>query len=517
MSEFQSTAAPNKTPGTIENLDLVRFEGFSTLNTKPTRQAIKADEMYICDNFMPVGKDNLKSLPGSGYLSPIFTGTPPQAIISFYFFNISTTQYYIIFFDNGSAQIFLFTSPSTAGTFVTSVPAGTLFTAGPSYATPECSQYGAQYLLVISVTGLWTFSGTTLALVSGSPAGTTIETFLTRVWVGQGANLIFTAPASATDFSTTNGGGSTTSSDSFLRVGYSKLISSNGYLYIFADSSINYVANVSITSAVPPVTSFKNTNIDPQIGTVWTDTVQAFSRAIHFVNAYGIHSLTGGSVIKVSSNLDALFQSFPAGIGVGTYNRFFPSAAQAVVYGEHVYIALFPIYDQVSGAARNALLMTDGQRWWTGSQERTITYIGTQEVNSSLVAYGTDGINIFSILSNPNATLPKTVQSKYWADPSYVMTKAPTRVALLATSPKLSGAPVVTITVDIPDPAGSASISTASSIDPRWTTYSNSGQRMFISNVSTSGYLTGLTITTSEANFTLQSVTLAQMQYNLEL
>ena len=512
MSEFQSTAAPNKTPGTIENLDLVRFEGFSTLNTKPTRQAIKADEMYWCDNFMPVGKDNLKSLPGSSYLSPILQTSGSPAIISFFFFNIVTVQYIIVFFDDGSGQILTFNTAITPATFVAGVVAGTFFTAGPSYFTPACCQYGAQSLLISCPAGLFTFDGTGgIVAVSGSPPGTNIETFQTRVWIAQGANIIFSAPASSTDFSTTDGGGSVTSSDSFLRVAYTKLISSNGYLYVFADSSINYIANVSITSAVPPVTSFKNTNIDPQIGAVWADTVQTFSRNIYFANYYGIHSLTGGTVTKVSSALDALFQNLGIGSGVGPYNRFNPSSAQAVVYGEHIYTALLPIVDPISGLSRNALLMTDGQRWWTGSQETTLTYIGTQEVNSTLIPYGTDGTRVFAILTNYGATLPKTVQSKYWAEPSYVMTKAPYRVAILATGPNPYG---LAMTISIDTPQGSNAISTSGVTDPRWTQV---GQKLCILNASASGYLTGLTITTSEANVTLQSVTLAQMQYNLEL
>ena len=42
------------------------FDGFNGLNTKPTRPAIADQEMAWCDNFIPLGKSNLRTLPDLG-------------------------------------------------------------------------------------------------------------------------------------------------------------------------------------------------------------------------------------------------------------------------------------------------------------------------------------------------------------------------------------------------------------------------------------------------------------------
>lgn len=59
---FQAPAKPEKTPGQPENFVLVRFNGFSGLNTKPTRPAIKDQQMSWCDNWMPLGVNNLRTM-----------------------------------------------------------------------------------------------------------------------------------------------------------------------------------------------------------------------------------------------------------------------------------------------------------------------------------------------------------------------------------------------------------------------------------------------------------------------
>lgn len=42
------------------------FEGFSTLNTDASRSGIENDQTFICDGFMPLGKNNLRTLWGVG-------------------------------------------------------------------------------------------------------------------------------------------------------------------------------------------------------------------------------------------------------------------------------------------------------------------------------------------------------------------------------------------------------------------------------------------------------------------
>jgi hypothetical protein len=68
--------------------------------------------------------------------------------------------------------------------------------------------------------------------------------------------------------------------------------------------------------------------------------------------------------------------------------------------------------------------MTDGKRWWTSQQDAALTFVASQELNSTLTAYGTDGKSIYPLFAKPSTNFTKTVQSKLWATPGYFMTKA---------------------------------------------------------------------------------------------
>ena len=133
-----------------------------------------------------------------------------------------------------------------------------------------------------------------VSLMPAGISGTTIETYQNRVWVGDDTKISYTGADSIRDFSGTNGGGSKPITDSFLREKLVSLKQANGFLYRFGDSSINVISNVQTTTSA--VTSFNDSNVDPQIGTAWRDTVVAFGRALVFANPTGIYALYGGAV-----------------------------------------------------------------------------------------------------------------------------------------------------------------------------------------------------------------------------
>ena len=63
---FQTPARPPEIPGFPENFQLLIFDGFKGLNTKPTRPGIEDQEMAWCDNWMPLGEGNLRTLYDMG-------------------------------------------------------------------------------------------------------------------------------------------------------------------------------------------------------------------------------------------------------------------------------------------------------------------------------------------------------------------------------------------------------------------------------------------------------------------
>lgn len=379
--------------------------------------------------------------------------------------------------------------------------------------------------------------------------GTAVETYQSRVWVTNGAaptspppkNLTqFTAPNNPQDFNATDGGGQFTANDSFVRVGYHGLKQSNGFLYLVGDSSINYIAGVQ-TAGTPPLTTFSNQNVDPQIGTPWPDTLQVYSRALVFANTFGVFAMYGGAVQKVSTPIDNLYTSVPITDTVPSFNGLIPSAAVAVVFGIHVYMLLLPIIDPTTQQQRNALLMWDGQKWWTAGPSVNLTFINSQEINSLLTAYGTDGRSIYPLFKNPSSAITKTVQSKLWDSPSYLMVKLARwvtgmfQVSSTSSGSLANGLPAnISVSVDTEFGTG-ATVNETSLFSVIWlnnlggavTWYATGNVKVtwlaggFVvfgpDIVNTSGRIMGMTAATTAPDITLISLTTVAQQEKLNL
>lgn len=255
----------------------------------------------------------------------------------------------------------------------------------------------------------------TVSLMPFGISGNSVETYTSRVWVSNGPLVEFTAPGSPSDFLTADGGGSFTSNDSFLRVGFTQLRQSNGFLYLIADSSVNYISGVQTSAGTPPVTTFTNQNADPEIGTPWPATVDVFSRNILFANAFGAHVSYGGAVTKISEALDGVYNTVP------NFGGITPSAAKAIVYGKKIWALLLPVINPITGQQVNQLFCMMQQAtktaWWSTQQDVPLVYVQHQEINSVLTAYGTNGTSIYPLFQQPSTAFSKTAQSKLWAQP----------------------------------------------------------------------------------------------------
>lgn len=284
----------------------------------------------------------------------------------------------------------------------------------------------------VVITDTSTSASATLQLMPYGISGHAVETYQGHVWVAKGPTIYFTAPGSFTDFATSTGGGNFTSSDSFLQIGFVQLISANGFLYLVADSSINYISGVQ-TSGTPPTTTFTNQNADPEVGTPYPASVETFGREILFANAYGIQVCNGAQVSKVSKMLDGVYNT------VADFGGLQLCSSKAVVFGRKLWMVLVKILDPVSGVSSNKLFMTDGARddsgnfkFWASSQDMTLTYINHQEINSVITAYGTDGATIKPLFSTPSTAFEKIVQSRLWDAPGgYQFVKTTGRLNLI--------------------------------------------------------------------------------------
>jgi hypothetical protein len=421
-------------------------EQFKGVDTNTTRPGVPQDKMYWCDGFFPLSPRQLRTLPGAGnalWASPFGANT----VVCFYFVNINRISYAVVFLTNGA--IYYVNSSSGAGGVM--FPAGTV--TSPSIINVGVTSFSNQYVVIVAaqVNGYFVWDGTTgyvpgntipgVGVVPTGIGGTSIETYQGRIWLCNGPTVGFSAPGSIIDFTTASGGGNFTSTDSFLRFVYVRLIQSSGFLYLIGDSSINYISGVQ-TSGSPLVTTFTNQNSDPEVGTPYPASVVVYGRNIAFVNSFGAQVSYGSAVSKISTDLDGVFNSVPNFGGLEI------SAAKAIVFGKKVFVCLVKIVDPVSLATVNKLLMWDGKLWWAAQQDIGLTFITPQEVNSNISAWGTDGTSLYQLFQTPRGGITKTIQTKLWDAPGgYQFNKGTSRFFMLAQYNSPSN-PTINLTVD---------------------------------------------------------------------
>ena len=169
-------------------------------------------------------------------------------------------------------------------------------------------------------------------------------------------------------------------------------------------------------------TTFSLQNADPQTGTPYAGTVTLLGQDVVFANSFGVQVSYGGRVTKASDQLDGIYATVP------NFGGLMPSAAIATIFGKRVWMLLIQVLDQVSGQPVNKLMMWDRKKWWTSQQDLAMAFVGSQEINSVLMAYATDGNVIAPLFQQPSVNFVKTVQSKLFARPHYMIGKVASRV-----------------------------------------------------------------------------------------
>jgi len=287
------------------------------------------------------------------------------------------------------------------------------------------SEYTSAPAVVVQ-SGINKSASGTVSLMPFGVSGTSVETFQQRVWLPHpnqtGTNVtggIFnvTAPGSVTDFATSDGGINFTNTDSFLRSVYTNIKQSNGYLYPIGDSSVSVISNVQ-TSGNPITTSFNYQNTDPQIGTSWRDSVQPYSRTILLANVFGVFGLYGGAVSKISQPVDNLFDN---AVFTGLNGSVTPSSAVANIFNLKAYLINMTIKDPFNGAQRTVMIGWDEKEWFVASQSSPFTFIGPQEINSDMFAWGTDGNSLYPLFNTPSTSLTKKLSTKLYGNNNFLI------------------------------------------------------------------------------------------------
>lgn len=417
------------------------IDKMSGLNTKLERVSIDDQEFSWLVNMFPVGMGTLKSMPTNG--AQIFTHVGQPIIYTFPFNMTSTSgiannitgQFIAVFFADGTAiDINLVTN---AVRTISATPA-TFFDA--TAVKPTATQYGSGGIVIVtrlaSGNGYFAWDGNLYVPGAAAPTwlrgitptnmptgvqGTYVDTFGGHVWVegaGSGGvnNQVFVSvTGNGADFSSA-GSSVFGSNDSFLRSQYTGFKQANGFGYLFADSSIQVISNLQVSGS-PAILTFNNQNIDPQVGTSWPSTIQVYGRDIIFANPTGVYKMSGGAADKISDALNGIFQTLDTSPQTGII----PSAAVQTIFNERVYMILVRAFDKITQTNRNFLCMWNGEKWFLGTQDNALTYISTFEISSTLVAYGTDGSQVFPLFSSFGSTsLDKYIQTKLWSGKDWI-------------------------------------------------------------------------------------------------
>jgi hypothetical protein len=365
--------------------------------------------------------------------------------------------------------------------------------------------YGSNSPPTVTVADAPVNASATATLMPFGIQGTDVETYQGSVWVINGPNLYFSAPGSVTDFATSDGGGNRQSSDSFLRIAYQRVISTNGFLFLIGDSCINYISGVQ-TAGSPPTTTFTNTNADPEVGTPYPASVIKVGQNLMLANSFGIHEMNGAKAVKISDDLDGVYNT------VANFGGLQLSSAQATIFGKKCQMTLVRIADPISGAMVNKLFMRYGKKWFASMQDVALTFVASQEINSVFTAYGTDGTNIYPLFQQPSSAFNKVVQSKLWDTPVGIET---TKVSgrLWGMCQYYSGiTPNVTFNIDNED-----SSSNGYSPGPAYTIAPDSPDGIEVfgpTNIGQNGVLTGFTMTTTAGDLSLISAMISSLTFS---
>jgi hypothetical protein len=431
--------------------DLVTIEQWRGLNQQSKRGSIDDQEEWWNENFFAIGPGNHRTCWGPS--APIYTAPSGRTIlrIAFGFYGNQTSQYGApppgamgwMFLNDGTIDEVDLDTGAITGLRATGViwqPVGPQFWAcakvwRPAFVGSQVGQQGG--VLFGSPQGLYAWDGATLTppgspapdwltdlqetdptatppnMPSGLPGIYGMEVYSSRLWVIGKDVVSFSAPSNGADFSTANGGGSFGYFGDRLIYSFMDIVASAGYLYLFGDSSVDAINNVTLIGTPgqltqPVTTDFNYFNVDPQVGQRFPRPVGRLGRYFTMFNGAGISILQGGEAVPIGDKVTNIWQKLDTSL-------YLPTFAPATMFGFRVML-LNGRFTDPFGVTRSLLLMfhpTKGNEFWSvASQGLELTNIGTYEQDSVLTPYGTDGTSLYRLFAQPSVTLVKRLSTK---------------------------------------------------------------------------------------------------------
>ena len=232
--------------------------------------------------------------------------------------------------------------------------------------------------------------------------GTTIAVFSGRVWWANGRILNWTGVGGIDDVGSTSAGSSTIS-DQDLSHTITALRTLNNYLFIFGDTSVRQIGNITINQTLG-ITLFTPLILASDIGTTYRRTVQSYNRLVLFANKQGVYAIFGASVEKISDDLDGIFQQTD-------FTQPLEAALQDL-RNIHCFLLLLRYKDPVL-TTRSILCMFQEKKWYVVSQGTAIKSVCTVPLASSaqIETFASSGSDITQILQDPNTAVRWELQT----------------------------------------------------------------------------------------------------------
>ena len=433
--------------------DLVTIEQWRGLNQQSKRGSIDDQELWWDENFFAVGPGNLRSCWGPS--APIYTAPGSTSILRVFFgyYGNQTPQFgapppgamgWMFLSDGTVDEVDLNSGVTTglraAGQIWSGVGNPPQYWASakvwrPAFVGSQVGQQGG--VLFGSPNGLFAWDGVTLSkpgdpapdwltdlqetdpggtpppMPSGLPGIYGMEVYSSRLWVIGKDVCSFSAPSNGADFSTANGGGSFGYFGDRLVYSFMDIVASAGYLYLFGDSSVDAINNVTLIGtpgqlAQPVTTDFNYFNVDPQVGQRFPRPVGRLGRYFTTFNGAGISILQGGEAVPIGDKVTNIWNTLDTA-------QYLPTFAPATMFGFRVML-LNGRFTDPFGVTRSLLLMfhpTKGNEFWSvASQGFDLRQIGSYEQDSTIVPYGTDGRSLYRLFAAPSPTLVKRLSTK---------------------------------------------------------------------------------------------------------
>jgi hypothetical protein len=192
---------------------------------------------------------------------------------------------------------------------------------------------------------------------------------------------------------------------------------------------------------------------------------------------------------------------------------------------------LIKAVDAFTNISKPMMVAWDGNKWFIATQSFTPTFITTQEINSQLTAWGTDGTHIYPMFQNASTNITKKLQAKLWMGQSWIVDKQELR-AYTQTFNYTGSSYNLNFQIDTDVQSGASinfaeqggyldfvnnsgvAIQFVNNVSANINFYSTSGSIIYGQNIdSIYGKLMGITISSTSKNFTIVSMGILYRNY----